>query len=213
MLKKKLVLYLSIFLLMAISAVFICSKIISDASQSSTYSEVQAIPFNKVGLLLGTGKFLKGQRLNPYYTYRLQAAIELIRGGKIRYLVISGDNSREDYDEPSQMRSDLISAGIDSNIIYLDYAGFRTFDSMVRLREIFGQHSVTVISQAFHNERAIYIASKEEISAIGYNARDVSGSAGLRVQVREKLARVKVLLDYLTGMKPKFLGPRVYIPE
>jgi SanA protein len=110
------------------------------------------------------------------------------------------------------MRLDLISAGIDSAVIYLDYAGFRTFDSMVRLKEIFSQDSVTVISQQFHNERAIYIASQEGIAAIGFNAKDVSKKFGFRVQLREKFARVKVFVDYLTGKNPKFLGAKVAIP-
>lgn len=110
------------------------------------------------------------------------------------------------------MRNDLIAAGIDSTIIFRDYAGFRTFDSMIRAREIFGQTSLTIISQPFHNQRAIYIASRESINAIGFNAKDVGGSNGIKVQTREKLARVKVFVDYIFGVKPKFLGPKVEIP-
>ncbi len=111
------------------------------------------------------------------------------------------------------MREDLISDGIDSNIIYLDYAGFRTFDSIKRLKEIFGQDSVTIISQQFHNERAIYIASREGINAIGFNANDVSASMGFRTLLREKLAGVKVFLDFWFGKKPKYLGSRIIIPS
>jgi SanA protein len=81
------------------------------------------------------------------------------------------------------------------------------------LREVFSQQSVTVISQPFHNKRAIYIAQREGIEAIGYNARDVNQQAGLKVQVREKLARVKVFVDYLLGQEPKFLGEKVPIPD
>jgi SanA protein len=109
------------------------------------------------------------------------------------------------------MRTDLINSGIDSANIYLDFAGFRTFDSMIRLREIFGQNAVTVISQRFHNERAIYIASKENIAAIGFNATDLNNSNGLKIQIREKFARVKVFLDFLFGTKPKFLGEKIQI--
>ncbi len=111
------------------------------------------------------------------------------------------------------MRSDLISAGIDSNIIFLDYAGFRTFDSVIRAKEVFGQNAFTIISQPFHNQRAVFIASGEDVAAIGFNARDVSRSFGFKVQAREKLARVKVFIDYLLGKGPKFLGPGVHIPE
>ena len=135
-----------------------------------------------------------------------------MNAGKIKYLIISGDNSRKDYNEPQSMKDDLVKNGIDSNLIFLDYAGFRTFDSMVRLREIFGQQQVTVISQQFHNERAIFIAQKQNIDAIGFNARDVKGGDGLSIRMREKLARVKVFIDYLTNKKPKYLGPKVMIP-
>ena len=130
--------------------------------------------------------------------------------------MISGDNGRRGYNEPESMRSDLIRAGIDSTVLFLDYAGFRTFDSIKRLKEIFGQDSVTIISQAFHNERAIYIAGKEGITAIGFNARDVGGGEGFRTAIREKLARVKVFLDQAFGKKPRFLAkefrfrPKIY---
>lgn len=110
------------------------------------------------------------------------------------------------------MRQDLINGGIDSTVIYLDYAGFRTFDSIVRLKEIFGQTSVTIISQPFHNERAIYIASKEGIASVGFNAKDVGDNIGFKVQAREKLARVKVFIDFLIGKEPKFLGEKILIP-
>jgi SanA protein len=148
---------------------------------------------------------------NPFYVYRIQAAALLIKAGKIKYIIVSGDNSRVGYNEPLQMKEDLVQLGVDPSIIFLDYAGFRTFDSMVRLREVFGQDSVTVISQPFHNERAIYIASKRGIVAVGFNARNVRGGF-LDASIREKFARVKVFVDQLVGEKPKFLGPKVSIP-
>jgi SanA protein len=163
--------------------------------------------------LLGTSKYGKHGRNNPYYDYRIEAAINLLKNGKIKYIVISGDNSRKDYNEPESMRSDLIKGGIDPANIYLDYAGFRTFDSIVRLKEIFGQDSVTIISQQFHNERALYIASGEGITAIAFNAKDAGNKKGLETPWREKLARVKTFLDFWTSKKPKFLGSKIIIPE
>jgi SanA protein len=210
--KRKLLIILAVLLVAAIISVFICDSIIERASSGKLYTNAESIPFNNVGLLLGTGKFLSSGYENAYYRYRIDAAAELLKTGKIKYLIISGDNSRKEYDEPSDMRADLVAAGIDSSLIYLDYAGFRTFDSIVRLREIFGQNKVTIISQQFHNQRAIYIAKKEGIDAIGYNARDVNKNYGFRVQVREKLARVKVFVDMITGKKPKFLGEKIIIP-
>jgi SanA protein len=211
--RRKLVLYI-LLTISALAAFFVyfCNKSIRKAAEGKMYADVDAIPFNKVGLLLGTSKYLPNGRTNLFYLFRIEATVKLYRQGKIRYIIVSGDNGREDYNEPEQMRQDLVASGVDSSRIYLDYAGFRTFDSMVRLKKIFGQDSVTVISQPFHNERAIYIASKEGIAAIGFNAKDVNAEAGLKVQVREKFARVKVFLDYLFGKKPKFLGEKVLIP-
>lgn len=137
----------------------------------------------------------------------------MVKAGKVKYIIASGDNSTRQYNEPQEMKEDLIKAGVHPSRIYLDYAGFRTFDSIVRLHEIFGQDSVTVISQQFHNERAIYLASHEGIYAVGFNARDVNREQGMRVQTREKLARVKVFVDYLVGEEPKFLGEKVVIPN
>jgi SanA protein len=201
----------STFFVLAVVAIFITDAVIRRYARGKIFSDTASIPFNKVGLLLGTGKFMENGSLNPFYEYRIEAAAALMKSGKIKDLVISGDNSRKDYNEPEMMKQDLIKEGIDSNLIYLDYAGFRTFDSIVRLREIFSQTSVTVISQPFHNERAIFIAGKEDIHAIGYNARDVAGKPGIRIQLREKLARVKVFLDMLTHKKPRYLGPKVTI--
>ncbi len=199
-------------LVVTLAIVYICNKIIIDSAKGKLFSDTNAIPFNKVGLLLGTAKYLGNGITNPYYTYRIRATIKLVRDSKIKYVIISGDNGHKEYNEPEMMQADLMEAGIDSSNIFLDYAGFRTFDSMVRLKEIFGQESVTVISQQFHNERAIYTASKLGIKAIAFNAKDVSTTEGLRTQIREKFARVKVFLDFLIGTKSKFLGEKIIIP-
>ncbi len=192
-------------------AIYVCDSMIKGYSEGKIYAKVEDIPYRKVGVLLGTAKHTKKPGgINPYYKYRIVAATTLLKAGKIKYLVISGDNGRKEYNEPEMMRNDLIKAGIDSTRIYLDYAGFRTFDSMVRLKEVFGQDSVTVISQLFHNERAIFIASKEGIAANGFNAKDGYAEG---VMLREKLARVKVFVDYLIANEPKFLGKKIEIPD
>lgn len=175
------------------------------------YDNVDDIPANKVGLLLGTGKFVHKGRVNLYYKYRIDAALELYHAGKIKFFLVSGDNSRKQYDEPSTIKEDLIAGGVPAEKIFLDYAGFRTLDSVVRSKAIFGQDSLTVISQQFHNERAIFIASQKGIFAIGYNAKDVSGRYGYQIHLREKLARVKMMLDLFFGKKPKYLGEKVEI--
>ena len=190
-----------------------CDQIIKSNAKGKIYSTVDTIPYNTVGLILGTSKHLTDGRLNLYYTNRVTAATELFRADKIKFVIVSGDNSRIDYNEPQQIKLDLMKVGINSSKIYLDFAGFRTFDSMVRAKEIFGQDSLTVITQNFHNERAIYIASRLGMHTIGYNAKDVDKASGLKTQIREKLARVKVFIDDLFGTKPKFLGHPINIPD
>lgn len=194
------------------AVIFYCNFRVTQLSKGKIYTEPGSIPYHKTGLLLGTTKFLSNNRINPFYRNRIAAATDLMKAGKIKYLVISGDNSRADYNEPGMMKADLVANGIDSNLVFLDYAGFRTFDSMERLKKIFGQDSVTVISQKFHIERALYIASRTGITAVGYTARDAGNNADFRVGIREKLARVKLFTDFLFGVKPKFLGPPVVIP-
>jgi len=184
---------------------------VQSSVQSKLYKDIKAIPYNKVGLVLGTVKLLKNGNLNRYYQYRIDAAAKLFKAGKIKFVLVSGDNSKEGYDEPTDMKEDLIKKGVPEDRIFLDYAGFRTLDSVVRSKAVFGQKSITVISQKFHNERAVFIANRKAIDAIGFEAQDVSIRAGLIVQFREKLARVKVLIDLILDVQPKFLGEEVEI--
>ena len=202
---------LAAILITTIAIIFLTNQAVEQSSVGKLYTDTERIPYNKVGLLLGTGKYGPNNFINPYYQYRVDAAVALLRSGRITYLVISGDNSSKNYNEPEDMKQDIIRAGIDSSVIFLDYAGFRTFDSIVRLKEIFGQKKVTIISQPFHNERAVFIAEKEGIEAIAFNAKDVGFNAGIKIQLREKLARVKVHIDYLFGTSPKYLGEKVVI--
>ncbi|MFT4663775.1 MAG: SanA protein [Polaribacter sp.] len=200
-----------VFLLLIALLIAVADFSIKHTAAESIYSSTEDIPYNKVGLLLGTGKFLKSGWLNLYYQYRIDAAVKLFESGKIDVILVSGDNSREGYDEPTTFKEDLIKRGIPPGKIHLDFAGFRTLDSVVRSKVVFGQESVTIISQPFHNERAIFIANAKGIKAVGFNAKDVSLRFGLKVQLRERLARVKVLLDLLFGKQPKFLGEKVKI--
>ena len=173
---------------------------------------MQKVPTNKVGLVLGTSKWLKDGRPNLYFKYRIQAAYDLYKAGKIKYILVSGDNSFKNYNEPREMHNALVDLGVPSEAIVLDFAGFRTLDSVVRCKKVFGQQNVTIISQPFHNKRALYIASNYGMQAIGYNAKDVNLYSGLKTQLREKLARVKVFIDlYIINKQPKFLGDKIEI--
>jgi SanA protein len=184
---------------------------ISDA-RHYTYDDVDAVPYNRVALVLGTSKYLIGGSPNHYFKYRIKAAAELYNNGKVDYILVSGDNATVQYNEPRQMRRALIQAGIPAKAIYSDYAGFRTLDSIVRAKEVFGQAHFTVVSQAFHNERAIFIARHFGIEAVGFNAKDPSAYQGIKTRVREVFARLMGLLDlYVLDKGPKFLGEPIVI--
>ncbi|MGY0425723.1 MAG: SanA/YdcF family protein [Polaribacter sp.] len=208
--KKKRILLILVFII-PIVLVFAANYSIEKNATNKTFSNASKIKKNKVGLVLGTSKILKNGRINLYFKYRINATVELYKKGKIDFVLVSGDNGNKNYDEPTDFKKELIKKGIPANRIFLDYAGFRTLDSVVRAKEIFGQISITIISQKFHNERAIYLAEKNGISAIGFNARDLSGKYGLKTRVREYFARTKAYLDIMFGVEPKFLGNKVEI--
>lgn len=180
-------------------------------SNKHLYTDIDSIPHNRVGVLLGTSKMLKDGRTNLYFKYRIEAAAELYHQGKVDYLLVSGDNRTIYYNEPRDMMKALVAKDVPAERIVFDFAGFRTYDSMIRTNKVFGQSSFTVISQKFHNERAVYIARRLNLDVIGFNAQDVSRNYGFKTLTREKFARFKVFLDFLVGKKPHFLGEEIII--
>lgn len=211
---KRKVIYFSVsFLLLSMVVIFICNYQINKFSEGFLYQDLNKVPYNKVGLILGTARFLSNGVSNPYFENRIIAATQLYYAGKIKYMVISGDNSHMSYNEPRDMKKELLKRAIPDSCIFLDYAGFRTYDSVIRCKEIFGQKRFTIISQQFHNERAIYIARHHDMEAIGYDAVDVNSLKGLKTNSRELLARVKVFIDiFVTHKQPRFLGEKILIP-
>ncbi|MEI6765105.1 MAG: ElyC/SanA/YdcF family protein [Bacteroidota bacterium] len=176
------------------------------------YDDTAVIPENSVGIVLGTSKNTAHGFENLFFKFRIEAAAELYKSGKIKYIILSGDNGSDYYNEPRAMKIQLMALGVPSDAIYLDYAGFRTLDSMLRCKEIFGQQQFTVISQEFQNERAVFIARHYGIDAIALNARDVKTYSGFKTNVRELFARVKVFIDlYVTNAQPKYLGEKIHI--
>lgn len=208
---KKLLIWISVAILVIGIGVFWANDEIKEKSKPFISSKIENLPNEKVGLLLGTSKTTKNGYKNWYFYHRITAAEELFKSGKIKYIIVSGDNSQKNYNEPEDMKQELISRGIPAERIYEDFAGFRTLDSVVRAKEIFGQESFIVISQKFHNERAVYLAQKNGIKAFGYNAQDVHKYAGIKTQIREYLAKTKVFVDLWLGKEPKFLGEKISI--
>lgn len=180
-------------------------------SRNRLYDAVSAVPHYHTALVLGTSPVGKNGGVNLFFRSRIDATVKLYEAGKIDRILVSGDNRKRGYNEPEEMKKALVDKGIPEEVIFLDYAGFRTFDSVVRAKEVFGQSEFIVVSQRFHNERAVFIAGKKGIKAAGFNASDVRFRYGFTTYVREWFARCKVFLDLLLGKKPHFLGEPVDI--
>ena len=212
--KKKLTKVLLIILIhliiIGLAVLFANWKIPHD-TKDYVYNNTDSIPAQKTALVLGAARYIGG-RQNLYFTYRIRAAKELYDAGKVKAFVVSGDNSTKDYNEAQDMHDALVEAGVPGDIIYMDYAGLRTLDSVVRMSEIFGQKSFIIVSQKFHNERAVFLAQYYGLEAYGYNAKDIDlNRFSYRTKIRELFARVKVFVDIITGKGPKYLGEPINI--
>lgn len=208
---RKLVKIVLLGLIIIIGIILFADYTVKSTTKEQLYDNTNDIPHNNVGVVLGTTKYLKGGFINYYFSYRIKATTDLYKAGKIDYIVVSGDNSRSDYNEPEDMKQALIENGVPEDHIYMDYAGLRTLDSVYRMKAIFGKDSFTIISQPFHNARAVYIANYLNLNTVGYNAQDVTTKFGFKTMLREKFARVKLLLDKILNKKPKFLGEPIEI--
>jgi SanA protein len=203
-----------ILLLVLVVASFLWNWWVGYSVRGSIVEDLEKVPHRNVALLLGTAKYLRDGRENLFYTYRIKTIAELYAAGKASYILVSGDNSTVYYNEPQTMKNDLIAAGIPDSHVVEDFAGFRTLDSMVRSKRVFGQDSILVVSQRFHVERALFLGRARNIDAVGYCAADVPMGYGMKTRIREHFARIKLFVDlYLLNKQPKYLGEPVHIPE
>jgi SanA protein len=172
------------------------------------FRDTKQIPANDVAVVLGTSKTTRKGNPNRHFTQRINAAVELYRSGKVQHLLVSGDNHIASYDEPTDMMNALVAAGIPTNAITRDYAGFRTLDTVMRADSVFGLKKFTIVTEEFHCPRALWIAQQRGLNAVAYAAPDLSARWSLRVKARECLARVLCGLDlYVLNRRPKFPGP------
>lgn len=182
------------------------------STKSKSTDQLSEVPTSDVALVLGTSAKI-GTKDNRYFTYRMDAAEELYKAGKVKSFLLSGANPSIYYNEPEDMKAALIERGIPADIIELDQAGLRTLDSVIRAKEIFQAERVLIVSQAFHNHRALFIADHIDLPATAYEAGDVEADAK-RIQGREVLARVRVFLDlFVTKTRPKHMGKKEELPK
>ncbi|AZI14100.1 SanA/YdcF family protein [Avibacterium paragallinarum] len=207
---KKIFKYGLLTLLFLSSILIILDQGIALYVHKHIYTDITKLPHRPYGLLLGTSKYRTKNTPNLFYSYRLLAADTLFKQKKIDYILLSGDNRTIEYNEPRMMLKDLKKMGISEKFMYMDYAGFRTLDSVIRASRVFKANSLTIITQRFHCERALFIARYYDIDAICFAAD--SPNQYILVRLRELFARTRVILDLLFEKKPHFLGEAEPLP-
>lgn len=181
------------------------------AADSRVFEEAKSVPPRRVGLVLGTSpRSRRGP--NPFFERRLDAAAALFQAGRVRCLLVSGDHGTRYYDEVDAMRKGLVRRGVPGSRIAMDHAGFRTLDSLVRARRVFGVRDAVVVTDGFHLPRALYLARSEGIDAVGLSSVGVSTAVAPWPAAREIAARVLVMVDVAVGRQPRFLGPSERLP-
>lgn len=196
----------------AVLVLLACDYYVGYSTRDYIYSQVEDLPERPVAVVLGTSKYYGGS-INHFYKARVEAAAQVYASKKVRAVVASGDNATRSYNEPRMLRKDLIKQGVPPDYVTMDFAGFRTLDSIVRAKEVFKLDSFVVVSQRFQVERALYIARAHQIDAIGYVAESPAYFGWRwRVRLREVFARFLAVLDVnLFDTMPKFLGPQVEV--
>lgn len=205
--------WLAVLAVAGLGFVFGCERWVERSAEGRCFDAMEGLPSVPVAVVLGTSERLADGRANLFFLPRMEAAATLFKAGRVKALIVSGDNGTQGYDEPTDMKRVLMQMGVPAEKVVCDYAGFRTLDSVVRAKEVFGQQRVIFVSQRFHNARAIYLARAFGIEAYGLDATDVPVALSVKTFLREKLACVKAVLDVnVLGTKPRFLGEKVRVP-
>lgn len=203
---------ITIAILSAAACVLFACYLYVDSQTNSLVYTIETAPYSRVGLVLGTSRARSSGGFNSYYLERMRAAAELYARGKVKLLLLSGDNRSVDYNEPAMMKKDLMRMGVPESNIAMDFAGFDTYDSMIRAHKVWGMDSVMVISQDFHVRRAVYIGNRRGMYAVGVATREPAGWFSV-AQLREVFARLKMLADvHILHSQPRYLGPKEIFP-
>jgi SanA protein len=187
--------------------VLVANLWVVNSTSDKVYSDFETLPPNEVAVVLGTSSKLTSGRPNPFFEYRIKTASDLYQSGKVKYFIVSGDNRTKYYNEPIEMKNALVKSGVPDSVITLDYAGLRTLDTIVRCKEIFGQDTITIITQPFHCYRALFISNYYDMNAVAVMTQD--SESNNMVYVREYFARAKAVLDlYVFKTSPRHMGEK-----
>lgn len=190
-------------------AVLACNLWVIQSTDAFLYDSPTAIPPKGVGLVLGTSPWSREGRANAHFRGRVESAALLYKRGALQHVLLSGANPSDRYNEPRAMYKALAELGVDGQDMTLDFAGFRTLDSVVRAKQIFGLDDLTLITQRFHAYRAVFIARHLGLDVVAYTAPTIPRRRSYRTEIREVFARVKAVLDlFFIDKQPRFLGER-----
>jgi len=192
--------------------IFSCNVMVIYTTSSSMYEEIEQLPENRVGLVLGTSDRLVSGDANLFFKQRIEVAAMLFKSGKIKHIIVSGDNRTKYYNEPLKMKNALVKAGVPEKSIVMDFAGLRTLDSMIRGKLVFGQHKLTVITQSFHSYRAMFIGKFYGMEVVSFKTKPLPEYVSLKVKLREIFARTVAVWDlYIIKRGPRHLGKKIDI--
>jgi SanA protein len=199
----KLLKFLGKLILIVSIPIIIINSYINYNTSDYLYRDIQKLPSSTYALVLGTSKYLLKGGINVYYDERIEAAHLLLLKNKVDTLILSGDNRNENYDEPERMKQSLIEKGVDEKLIKMDTLGSRTYFSIENYYKKFKDESLTIVSQKFHNQRAVYIARKLGLTAIGFNAKSLPFYRDPITHIREWMAKMKAEFEIYFKGRPE----------
>ncbi|TCD02405.1 hypothetical protein EZ449_18375 [Pedobacter frigidisoli] len=189
--------------------VMVTNYAVNNSTENAIYEKMEDVPQSKIAIILGAG--INGDKPSKYLKDRLDAGISLYKSKKVYKILLSGDNGRDEHDELTVMKLYCYQNGVDTNKIYIDYAGFDSYSTMYRAKHIFKVDTAILVSQKYHLNRCIYIGNKIGIKSYGFSANHGEYRGYKYYAFREKLSISKSIFDILFNRKPKYLGETVNI--
>lgn len=207
---KKITKYVLLLLILFLFLAGINSLTVPFRNKAQQYSKIENVPQKQTAILLGALVYQNGG-LSDITKDRALTAVDLYNNKKVEKILVSGDHGRKKYDEVNTIKDFLLEQGIPAEDIFMDHAGFDTYDSIYRARNIFEVESATIVTQKFHLPRSLYIADKLRLEAVGIQADRHKYRSMARIWIRERLATFKAVLNIWLHSQPKFLGDKIPI--
>ncbi len=207
--KRKLLRLIGLILLAGVGFIWTTNRSVLNSADGRVYTQPEQMPSQTVALVLGTSPKVKSGNKNLFFERRMNAAAKLYLARKVKKILVSGDNGTAYYDEPTAMKKALMERGIPKEDIALDYAGFRTLDSVIRAHKVFGVEKCVIVTDDFHLPRALFVAEEEGIEAVGFQTEPLPRKIAPQTYLREIAARSLVWVDVqVLNRQPKFLGKK-----